>query len=72
VTIGAERGGISESGDIRRAAPLLAACLALTSAPAGAQRPEKPEGLFDRETLTGDWGGLRATLSDRGFTFGAT
>ena len=55
---------------------------AVTSAPApagaeqgsgmetGGETADEP-GFFDRETLTGDWGGLRKELRDKGVEFGA-
>lgn len=36
------------------------------------QDEEKPQGFWERDTLTGDWGGLRSELEDKGFTFSAT
>lgn len=48
-------------------APLSACALCLTAmaAPAAAE-----QGLWEREKLTGDWGGARANLSDRGIEVG--
>ena len=40
-----------------------------TEAPADA-KPEKPAGLWERDTLTGDWGGTRADLEDAGVKLG--
>jgi porin len=49
------------------AAPATTAESAAPPAPA----PEsKPTGLWTRDTLTGDWGGLRPQLTDCGVTFG--
>ncbi|MEJ2376334.1 MAG: carbohydrate porin [Pseudolabrys sp.] len=33
---------------------------------------EKPKSLWEQETLTGDWGGARTALSDRGIDLGLT
>jgi porin len=33
-------------------------------------QPAEPLGLFERDTLTGDWGGLRTQLVDHGVTLG--
>jgi porin len=53
---------------------LLTITLAAAPSAAGAQDPTTPEeatpaGLWDRATLTGDWGGLRTTLLDAGVKF---
>lgn len=64
------------------AAALVAAAAALTApaaasaqseaAPAAATPPARDEdaGLWRRETLTGDWGGLRSSLKDKGLQLG--
>ena len=73
----AARGGETRRGAGRSAAAALAAAAILTApfaamaqdattAPAG----EKESGLWQRETLTGDWGGLRSALEERGFQIG--
>jgi porin len=61
---------------------LVAAAAALTApvaasaqseaAPAAATPPARDgsAGLWQRETLTGDWGGLRSSLKDKGFQLG--
>lgn len=59
-------------------AAMLAACVSPVwaqgadegAAPAaqGEQAPAEPPGLMDRDSLTGDWGGLRGKLADAGFT----
>ena len=49
--------------------------MAAVSLPAAAQTgadAEAPSGLWERSTLTGDWGGLRSALADHGITLGAT
>jgi porin len=54
---------------------LVTACTALLAGGGGrahAQWDEFYEGLFERETLTGDWGGLRTTLAERGVEIGLT
>lgn len=33
--------------------------------------PDTPRGFWDRDTLTGDWGGLRTDLAERGIKVGA-
>jgi porin len=40
----------------------------LSGAPLAQTAPEVP-GLWQRDTLTGDWGGLRPRLVNSGFTF---
>jgi porin len=40
-------------------------------ADAGAQETAKPAGFWERDTLTGDWGGLRSSLEDAGIKLGA-
>ena len=48
---------------------MLAVC-AVLAAPAGVAAAEPPTNDFwTRPTLTGDWGGLRSRLEDRGVTF---
>ncbi|HVY13773.1 MAG TPA: carbohydrate porin [Rhodopila sp.] len=50
------------------------------AAPAGAQTPpaadqapaEAPKSIWERDTLTGDWGGLRTELANQGITFSLT
>lgn len=49
----------------RRACAAAAALLALTVNSAAAE-----DGLWQRERLTGDWGGARSALADRGVTVG--
>ena len=44
------------------------AALAVTLASPIAARAEEP-GIWERETLTGDWGGARKTLEDKGVKF---
>ena len=46
--------------------------LTLMGSSARAEDAEKAEGLFEREQMTGDWGGLRTSLKDKGFTFTGT
>ncbi|EME71247.1 carbohydrate-selective porin [Paramagnetospirillum caucaseum] len=41
-------------------------CLAPAASWADEAKAEAPKGLWERETLTGDWGGLRSGLEDRG------
>lgn len=40
-------------------------------APAATEAP-KPTGFWERDTLTGDWGGVRSSLEDAGIKLGAT
>lgn len=42
-----------------------------TAAGVGGETEASEPGFFDRETLTGDWGGLRKDLRDKGVEFGA-
>ena len=53
---------------IRHFAALAAVALLALAAPAAAQQPqaEEPPDFWHRDTLTGDWGGLRTALSDQG------
>lgn len=55
-----------------RGYPLL--CLSLIAAPPALAQDEDEEaaGLWERDTLTGDWGGLRSALEDRGISFETT
>lgn len=39
------------------------------STDAAPAQPDAPTGFWDRDTLTGDWGGLRTSLEDRGIKF---
>jgi len=51
------------------------ALLALLSAPPAAlaaEGAEETKGLWERDTLTGDWGGLRTSLEDHGITVGVS
>lgn len=55
----------------------VAIAMLLAAAPAAAQdgaaaETAKPAGIWERDTLTGDWGGTRTTLVDAGVTLGAT
>src|SRR5271165_1300455 len=56
---------------LRACAPVLviftAIIFVLVNKPVAAQ-----EGLFERDRLTGDWGGMRKQLEDAGVAFGAT
>src|SRR4051812_2280131 len=61
----------------RITAPLPAALIMMLCAavPAAAQMDADPAvstGLWQRQTLTGDWGGFRTSLADHGFALGAT
>ncbi|CAA7613155.1 Carbohydrate-selective porin [Candidatus Terasakiella magnetica] len=52
---------------------LLSGCLALAVAlPAVAEDAAEEKGLWERETLTGEWGGLRTDLADKGIKVTAT
>ena len=51
------------------AAAPVALLLSMT-APALADEAASSDGLFDRDTLTGDWGGARTKLVEGGVTFG--
>ena len=44
--------------------------IAAGSLPARADAEAEPQGLWERDTLTGDWGGLRTRLIDQGVTLG--
>ena len=51
----------------------LAALLAFAAAPAAALAEEAEEkGFWERDTLTGSWGGLRPALEETGVTVAAT
>jgi hypothetical protein len=52
--------------------PLIATTLRLLPVPAPAQTTTttEPQSLWQQDTLTGDWGGLRTRLVNDGFTFG--
>lgn len=41
-----------------------------TGIPSSQPKEAEPAGFWDRDTLTGDWFGLRKTLEDRGIKFG--
>ncbi|MBI3444467.1 MAG: carbohydrate porin [Magnetospirillum sp.] len=52
---------------------LLAALMAASiSVPVLAEEAEAPKGLWERDTLTGDWGGLRSQAEDAGLKIGGT
>src|ERR1700733_7683210 len=53
--------------------PLFALCLVLMAAdiPAAMADDAAPKSLFEQDTLTGDWGGLRGQLGDDGVVLGA-
>jgi len=54
---------------IRRGLLTLAAGVAITTGLSGAQAEEKakpPASIWEQETLTGDWGGARTSLHDKG------
>ena len=38
----------------------------------GAEKEQPPQDIWHRDTLTGDWNGLRSRLADRGITFSLT
>ncbi len=44
---------------------------AAPAADAGAQDAAKPTGFWERDSLTGDWGGVRSSLEDAGVKLGA-
>jgi porin len=50
-------------------APQDGAAVPAGSQPAAAPAPEKPDTLWTRDTLTGDWNGLRTSLEDAGIKF---
>lgn len=56
----------------RAVAIALSLAFALIAADARGEESAKPEGLFEREQMTGDWGGLRTSLKDKGFSFTGT
>ena len=49
---------------------ILGAVGVLSLPPRPASAEDAPAGLFDRDTLTGDWGGVRTKLIDSGVTLG--
>jgi porin len=51
----------------------IAAGLCAAAGPSRADEaaPDAPKGFWDRDTLTGDWGGLRTDLAERGIKVGA-
>jgi porin len=51
--------------------PAMTGSPSLTGAPS-APVSSPPLDLWHRDTLTGDWGGLRTTLADKGITFTAS
>ncbi|HXP98127.1 MAG TPA: carbohydrate porin [Telmatospirillum sp.] len=51
-------------------AGVAAAALSAVSLPALAEDAAAPTGLWERDTLTGDWDGLRTKLIDHGVTLG--
>ncbi|WP_085375405.1 carbohydrate porin [Magnetospirillum sp. ME-1] len=50
----------------------VAAGLCLAFTPARAEEAEAVKGLWERDTLTGDWGGLRTHLAEKGIKVTAT
>ena len=48
------------------AATAAAAVAAVIVAASGARAQDKPKSIWQQDTLTGDWGGARSALSDRG------
>ncbi len=50
-------------------AALLGALIIGLSMPAAAQTPASEDNLWERDALTGDWGGLRSRLGEAGITF---
>lgn len=49
-----------------RGATAAAAVAAVIVAASGARAQDKPKSIWQQDTLTGDWGGARSALSDRG------
>jgi porin len=77
----AARGGETRRGVGRSPAAVLATVAAILTAPLAAMAQdgvaattapagEKAAGLWQRETLTGDWGGMRSALEEKGFQLG--
>jgi porin len=77
----AARGGETRRGVGRSPAAVLATVAAILTAPLAAMAQdgvaattapagEKAAGLWQRETLTGDWGGMRSALEEKGFQIG--
>jgi porin len=52
--------------------PIVGAVLLATGASPGEPTDAPEQGLFDRDTLTGDWDGLRTRLTNSGVGLGAT
>jgi len=50
----------------------LLACVAALPAQAQEEPAAEEKGFWERDTLTGDWGGVRSTLEDHGVTLAAT
>lgn len=51
---------------------LMAVMGGLVAIPAQAQEEEEAKGFWQRDTLTGDWGGIRPDLEEKGITVSAT
>jgi porin len=77
----AARGGETRRGVGRSPAAVLATVAAILTAPLAAMAQdgvaattapagEKAAGLWQRDTLTGDWGGMRSALEEKGFQIG--
>lgn len=49
-------------------AGVAAIAMSVLSLPASAEEASAPTGFWERDTLTGDWGGLRTNLIDHGVT----
>ena len=45
---------------------VLAVAAVVGASAAQAKEPPKPKSIWEQETLTGDWGGARTALKDRG------
>src|SRR5579859_4182867 len=49
-----------------------AACIIIVIPLEQAAAADEPQGLFERDALTGDWNGARSSLKDAGVVLGAT
>ncbi len=70
MTRSAQHGPTAAAGTARAAALVLAAALGWHSPAARAEPAAPPDDLWHRDTMTGDWGGLRESLVKQGITLG--
>jgi porin len=61
--------GVKRSGVVRLAAATMAFAALGAVAAQAEDKPKAPQSIWEQDTLTGDWGGARTALHDKGIDF---